>query len=77
MGLMHKLDSFIKESMRLAGIINSKHLRSDRWRTMLTLDLVSVQRKVLKDFTFSNGVTVPAGFTVAAAAHAIHTDPVR
>ena len=28
MGHMHKLDSFIKESMRLAGIINGKLLRS-------------------------------------------------
>ncbi|KIK51006.1 hypothetical protein GYMLUDRAFT_50857 [Collybiopsis luxurians FD-317 M1] len=33
-----------------------------------------LERKVLKDFTFSNGVTVPAGVTVAVPVWAIHHD---
>ncbi|KIK66386.1 hypothetical protein GYMLUDRAFT_38189 [Collybiopsis luxurians FD-317 M1] len=33
-----------------------------------------VERKVLKDFTFSNGVTVPAGATLAIPVWAIHHD---
>ncbi|KIL65013.1 hypothetical protein M378DRAFT_77528, partial [Amanita muscaria Koide BX008] len=50
-GRMRKLDSFIKESLRLSY-----------------LSLFVMRRKVMKDFTFSNGVTIPAGNTVAASA---------
>jgi cytochrome P450 len=35
---------------------------------------VGVTRLALRPFTFSNGVTVPAGTTIAAPAIAIHTD---
>jgi len=58
MGRMQKLDSFLKESSRLAGVGS-----------------LSLTRKAMKDFTFSNGVTVPAGYTVAAASAGIHHDP--
>ena len=33
-------------------------------------------RKVLKDFTFSNGITVPAGTFVSVAGYHIHNDDV-
>ncbi|KAJ6459758.1 cytochrome P450 [Mycena vulgaris] len=33
-----------------------------------------VTRKVLKDFTFSNGITVPAGASVSVATHHMHND---
>ena len=33
-----------------------------------------MSRKVLKDFTFSNGLTVPAGTFLAAPAYHIHND---
>ncbi|RXW24407.1 hypothetical protein EST38_g1432 [Candolleomyces aberdarensis] len=52
-----KLDSFMKESSRLAG-----------------LNSVYLIRKVQKDFTFSNGVTVPAGYTVGCVSHAAQHD---
>ncbi|KAJ2936146.1 hypothetical protein H1R20_g944, partial [Candolleomyces eurysporus] len=58
MGRMRKLDSFIKESSRLAGISE-----------------IVVARKAVKDFTFSNGLTIPAGYTVAAASSGVHTNP--
>ncbi|KAK7441541.1 hypothetical protein VKT23_016534 [Stygiomarasmius scandens] len=35
-----------------------------------------VQRKVLKDFTFSDGTTVPAGVTLAVPAFSLHRDEV-
>ncbi|KAJ2929753.1 hypothetical protein H1R20_g7315, partial [Candolleomyces eurysporus] len=54
---MVKLDSFMKESSRLAG-----------------LNSVYLIRKVQKDFTFSNGVTVPAGYTVGCVSHAAQHD---
>ncbi|KDR66030.1 hypothetical protein GALMADRAFT_162272 [Galerina marginata CBS 339.88] len=56
MGKMRKVDSFIKESQRLAS-------------SALTLN-----RKVMKDFTFSNGVIVPAGTEIAAATYSTHMD---
>ena len=47
---------------------------------LLNLSIVQstdgIERKVLKDFTFSNGVTVPAGVTVAVPVWAIHHDNV-
>ncbi|TFK22735.1 cytochrome P450 [Coprinopsis marcescibilis] len=38
------------------------------------LNCVSAIRKAKSDFTFSNGVTIPAGVTVAAASYATHRD---
>ncbi|KAM6491442.1 Cytochrome P450 [Amanita muscaria] len=55
-GKMRKLDSFIKESLRLSNFF------------------FTMQRKVMKDFTFSNGVTTPAGNTIAAPI-ITHVDP--
>ncbi|THU83562.1 cytochrome P450 [Dendrothele bispora CBS 962.96] len=54
---MYKLDSFIKESLRLRGGGKS-----------------SMPRKVLKDFTFSDGNTVYTGSTIIATGYAIHHD---
>ncbi|RXW11636.1 hypothetical protein EST38_g14220 [Candolleomyces aberdarensis] len=36
---------------------------------------IAVARKAVKDFTFSNGLTIPVGYTVAAASSGVHTDP--
>lgn len=38
---------------------------------------VSTMRKALKDFTFSNGVTVPAGTYIEVPALSTHLDEVR
>lgn len=40
----------------------------------LTEDSVSVQRKVMRDFTFSNGVKVPCGNFIAVAQHCVLND---
>ncbi|KAF6747803.1 cytochrome P450 [Ephemerocybe angulata] len=55
---MLKLDSFLKESIRVSGMAN-----------------FGSPRKAMKDFTFSNGITIPAGYTVTIAASGIHADP--
>ncbi|KAJ7717646.1 cytochrome P450 [Mycena maculata] len=55
MGKMVKLDSFMKESSRLAPGA-----------------AVGVMRKALKDFTFSDGTTVPAGTLIALPILAEH-----
>ncbi|KAH9970800.1 cytochrome P450 [Russula compacta] len=57
MDKMHKLDSFVRESQRLDGLLIS-----------------GMTRLALRPFTFSNGVTVPAGTLVALPQAAIHTD---
>lgn len=55
---MRKLDSFIRESQRLSSGIGC----------------VALIRLAMQDFTFSNGLTVPAGTMVATPAYGIHTD---
>lgn len=35
-----------------------------------------LSRKALQDFTFSNGLTIPTGYTVAISTVGVHTDPV-
>ncbi|KAH9067784.1 cytochrome P450 [Lactarius vividus] len=54
---MHKIDSFLRESLRLDG-----------------LNSLTLVRLALRPFTFSNGVTVPAGTLIAAPTDAIHRD---
>ncbi|KAK7049978.1 hypothetical protein VNI00_005409 [Paramarasmius palmivorus] len=54
---MRKLDSFLKEVGRLAG-----------------LGALSSTRKVMKDFAFSDGTTIPAGATVSLPTAGIHYD---
>ncbi|KAM6492377.1 Cytochrome P450 [Amanita muscaria] len=48
LGKLRKVDSFIKEILRLSNFFSTV-----------------IQRKAVKDLTFSNGVTVPAGSTIA------------
>jgi len=55
---LRKLDSFIKETMRLSEF-----------------SIFITHRKVLKDFTFSNGMTIPVGCTVTLPFTGINTDP--
>lgn len=42
---------------------------------MSPLTLASIGRYVKKDYTFSNGVTVPKGSFMAASAYSAHLDP--
>ncbi|KAM6503707.1 Cytochrome P450 [Amanita muscaria] len=54
---LRKVDSFIKESLRLSNFT-----------------LFTMSRKALRDFTFSDGTTIPAGSTVAVPFNSVHTD---
>ncbi|KAG5637312.1 hypothetical protein H0H81_005005 [Sphagnurus paluster] len=58
---MRKLDSFIKESQRFGGG---------------GARMVTMHRKVMKDFTFSDGTVVPKGHSIAVANFALHHDQV-
>ncbi|KAH9000278.1 cytochrome P450 [Lactarius akahatsu] len=55
MDKMHKIDSLLRESLRVDTIL-------------------SLRRITLRPFTFSNGVTVPAGTLVAVPSAAVHMD---
>lgn len=73
---MYKLDSFLKESMRVFGM-------NARTRFLLypplqgcadELLVVLSTRYVLRDHTFSNGICVPAGTYISVPSHAIGHD---
>jgi cytochrome P450 len=64
---MRKLDSFVKESMRL------HHLTSGTNQD-LQLIIVGSPRMAMRDYTFSNGTTITKGTTVVAPILAIHRD---
>ncbi|KIL65474.1 hypothetical protein M378DRAFT_24046 [Amanita muscaria Koide BX008] len=59
-----KVDSFIKECLRVSNV-NPGKFESKQ---------ITMNRKVLKDFTFSDGTTVPAGGTVMVPFDSVHTD---
>lgn len=44
--------------------------------TLFLVDSVNMPRKVVKDFTFSNGTVIPAGNTIVVAGYAMHHDEV-
>lgn len=46
------------------------------WASTYYALLVSMHRKVMKKFTFSNGVTVPVGSLVSAPQTSVHHDSV-
>ncbi|KAF8702620.1 hypothetical protein AX14_014402 [Amanita brunnescens Koide BX004] len=57
-GKLSKVDSFVKESLRLSVI-----------------DAYGLKRQVMKDFTFSDGTTIPAGNLISVPLLPIHLDP--
>ena len=74
---MPKIDSFFRESQRIngTGVGPLAYFCSNlNYRCANHLCPVGLGRLPLRPFTFSNGVTVPAGTLVAAPLIAIHTD---
>jgi len=66
---MYKLDSFIKETLRLFPLGYGKA------RGIIHLTAIVGQfRRVVQDYTFSNGMTVPVGAEVTVPLMAIHLD---
>ena len=74
---MTKLDSFVKETMRLSPVAACTY-------SILYLHIysknnfaASMRRKAMKDFTFADGTIIPAGNIVTIAASCMQTDPVK
>ena len=74
MDRLHKLDSFLRETIRTdtssVGLLDSL----DTGLLLITVLQVVLYRLALRPFTFSNGVTVPAGTLLAAPSGAIQMD---
>jgi hypothetical protein len=74
---MYKIDSFIRETQRVDGFFLGSLdslSSSTRITDIISLPISSGPSALLRPFTFSNGVTVPAGTLVAIPASATHTD---
>jgi len=74
---MHKIDSFLRESQRVDGAGEGplNPLAVSQVLVMRCFLLpVSIARIALRPFTFSNGVTVPAGTLIAVPTGAVYAD---
>ena len=70
---MHKIDSFIRESQRLHPVAIRKWWPpSPSQISELKISLVALARVALKDFTFSDGTTIPRGTTVCIPRSVAH-----
>ena len=76
MDKMHKMDSFVRETLRTraSGICPLIPLARLQLLILCFLFPVANNRLALRPFTFSNGVTVPAGTLIAVPSDAIHED---
>ena len=77
---MNKLDSFIRETQRVAPLTAGKSITPLKTLGLNFLHysplLVSIQRLAVDDFTFSNGVHIPKGTLIHGPASSIEADPV-
>ena len=74
---MTKLDSFVKETMRLSPTTACTYLICHHFICTKNTSADSMRRRTTKDFTFSDGTTIPAGNFLSVAIPCIHTDPVK
>ena len=77
---LDKLDSFIRETQRVAPLASSEFIPSldmpdlkHYHRSPLS---VSIQRLAVDDFAFSNGVRIPKGTLIHGPVSSIEADPV-
>ncbi|KAH8690472.1 cytochrome P450 [Talaromyces proteolyticus] len=76
---LRKLDSFMLESQRLAPIASCEYSNIQIWyfkaqNSDLMLRLAQMTRAVVRDFTFSDGTTVPKGSYVLVPMYAMYLD---
>ena len=73
---MRKLDSFFRETMRTSSTAKGEHPSAlNNLLAHIYLDFpVTMQRKAMKDFTFSDGTFIPRGTIVAAIHGPINMD---
>ena len=74
-GKMWKLDSFLKECQRHYALGGGTSLSAPSALSTHTRRAVTMVRRAMKDFTFSDGTTVPEGTFVGVAVLATQHDP--
>lgn len=74
MGKLMKMDSYIKEVLRVYGSGSQRAQQLLMYAHIITIHTVSLTRITKVPYTFSNGSTVPANTMIAAAVGAIHND---
>ena len=74
MDKLHRLDSFIRETQRIDIIRPSLSASVHGCPVTNTVIQAGLPRIARRPFTFSNGVTIPAGTMVAAPTSVIHVD---
>ena len=70
---MNKVDSFLKESQRVAGSDFGVTLFHVVRMTLMTLS-VQLMRKSMKDYTFADGTFLPKGTMVGIGVNVVHFD---
>ena len=71
---MRKLDSFLREAQRFGGFSTSEDPSVFNNQIAGLHILVVMERKALKDFTFSDGTFIPKGTHVAAIVGPVNVD---
>lgn len=71
---LHKLDSFVRETQRIDNMNLSLSASIYSFFVTDTVRQAILARVAIRPFTFSNGVTIPAGTMVAAPSSTIHVD---
>lgn len=79
MDMMHKIDSFVHETLRLDPVgdssLDSFHIVPITNHSYIpSFSPVIMTRLVLRPFTFSNGVTIPSGTLLSIPLRAAHVD---
>jgi cytochrome P450 len=69
---MCKLDSFIKESLRLHPSSLSKPMSYIAYAPKVNAFSVAMQRVAVDDYTFTDGTTVPRGTALGVALDSVH-----
>jgi hypothetical protein len=71
---MRKLDSFLREAQRISGFTTSEYCPVLS-NLLANVPLpVAMERKAMKDFTFSDGTFIPKGTHVGAIAGPVNVD---
>ncbi|KAJ7590521.1 cytochrome P450 [Mycena floridula] len=66
-----KTEGFTKAAVNKMHKVDAFFMESQK---MAVLNAVGMKRKIMKDFTFSDGTVVPAGFSIGVAQWSLHYD---
>lgn len=74
MGMLVKMESFLRESQRVSGTSLCESILDITLAKALMFAPVPIIRKAMEDITFSDGTTIPCGTHLAVASVPMHLD---